>query len=237
MLVRQYFDDASRRTRLLRYRILVALAVMLIFPSLAVAEDDHEPGYSVVSPTTVVITGIAPAAATPFGTTTPISMPSSAIVPTATTMATATPRPPTATVPPPTATATAQLPTATPDPLAGLVMIARGPAAFYGAGYDRGGWEAIIHRHIQYGQVNDNTFAWSPQGYYCVHPDYHLGNILTLQNPRTGKTIQCTVADAVDAGDEALWRSRWKVEMSYAAFTALALNGEANIVTVWVLKD
>jgi len=215
--------------------------MVLIFPSLAVAEDDHQPGYSITPPATAIIPVIVPAPAISPMTGTPAATMTAAVdtvtpIPTIspTVAPTATAHPPTATVPSPTATV--QPPTATPDPLAGLVMIARGPAAFYSPGYDRGGWEAIIHRHIQFGQVNDSTFAWSPQGYYCVHPDYHLGNILTLQNPRTGKTIRCTVADAVDAGDEALWRSRWKVEMSYAAFTALALNQDENVVTVWILK-
>jgi len=158
--------------------------------------------------------------------------------PTATTAPTATTTPvPTATrTPAPTATATATPapPTATPNPTAGLRQIGYGPAAFYDPNYDGGGWDAIIRAQTRYGHVNKDTFVYSPQGYYCVHPDYHLGAIFVLQNPRTGVTIRCTVADAVDRRDESLWRSRWHVEMSYAAFTALGLREGQNLVAVYV---
>lgn len=205
--------------RISRY-VIVALAVMIVFPVLAFAEtaeprdDSREAGYTAPQPSGTPTVALSIQAATPT------------TAPTATHSPTA--------IPP---TATSRPPTATPDPLAGLTIVGRGPAAFYDPNYDRGGWDAIIRTHIRFGQTDSATFAWSSQGYYCVHPDYHLGNILTLQNPRTGVMIRCTVADVVDRGDEALWRSRWKVEMSYAAFTALALNRDENIVTVWVMKS
>lgn len=195
---------------------------------------------------------LSPPPAAPFPSVTPVLPPATAtavttptatatVAPTATKPpSTATVAPPaTATKPPLTATApptappTPRPPTATPGPTAGLQMIGNGPAAFYDPSFDSGGWDAIIRAQIRFGHVDVATFAYSPQGYYCVHPDYRLGAIFVLQNPRTGKTIRCTVADAVDHRDVTLWRSRWHVEMSYAAFTALGLRDGENIVAVY----
>lgn len=166
----------------------------------------------VVTPTATTAT-VAAASATPAPTATAI----------ATKAATPTPRPPTAT----------PSPTATPNPTAGLRQIGYGPAAFYDPSYDQGGWDAIIRRQTEFGNVDTATFAYSPQGYYCVHPDYDLGAVFVLQNPRTGATIRCTVADAVNRYDIPLWRSRWHVEMSYAAFADLGLRDGENLVAVY----
>lgn len=116
----------------------------------------------------------------------------------------------------------------------GLVAYDHGAAAHYAANYDDGEWERIIRRHISWGQHDAATFPYSPEGYYCVHPDFAIGNVLTLSNPRTGVWIRCTIGDAVATQDVRLWRSRWCVEMSWAAFRALSLD-EGNEVVVWVM--
>ncbi len=110
------------------------------------------------------------------------------------------------------------------NPTAGLTPIGEGGAAFYAPGYDNGGWDAIIRTHMRGGQGSPDTFPYSPEGYYCVHPDFVFGNILTLQNIDTGKTIRCTVADAVAPWDQGYWRSHFVIEISYSLFTALGLN-------------
>lgn len=117
---------------------------------------------------------------------------------------------------------------------AGLTPISEGGAAFYSPGYDNGGWDAIIRTHMRGGQGSPTTFPYSPEGYYCVHPDFAFGNILTLQNTDTGKTIRCTVADAVAPQDQGYWRNHFVIEISYSLFTALGLNN-GNHVRVWAL--
>jgi hypothetical protein len=155
--------------------------------------------------------------------------------------ATAAAIPPSPTAAPPTATATAKpkptippTPTKPPNPTDGLTLVGDGGAAFYAPGYDSGGWDAIISTHMRGGQGSPDTFPYSPQGYYCVHPDFVFGNVLTLQNPETGKTLKCTVADAVAPADQPNWRSHIVIEMSYATFTALGLD-QHNHVTVWAM--
>ena len=75
----------------------------------------------------------------------------------------------------------------------------------------------------------------SPQGYYCVHPDFVFGNILTIQNTDTGKTLRCTVADAVAPWDQPFWRSHFAIEISYSLFTDLGLTN-GNHVRVWAMN-
>ncbi|MCA1669747.1 MAG: septal ring lytic transglycosylase RlpA family protein [Thermomicrobia bacterium] len=117
---------------------------------------------------------------------------------------------------------------------AGLTVIGEGGAAFYSPNYDYGGWDAIIRTYMRGGQGNPDTFPYSPEGYYCVHPDFGFGSILTLQNMDTGKTIRCTVADTVAPWDQGYWRSHFVIEISYRLFTALGLDN-GNHVRVWAL--
>lgn len=188
------------------------LAVALLAPFGATAED-HEPD---PPPTPSLTATVAENTAVPATLTIPTATPT---------------KPPT---PQPTATP-APTATAVPKPTDGLTLIGDGPAAYYARAYDQGGWDAIIQTHIGHGQGDAKSFPYSPQGYYCVHPDFVFGNILTLQNPKTGVTIRCTIADAVAPWDVPTWRSRWQVELSTAAFDALGLNG-GNRVTVWAKR-
>jgi hypothetical protein len=124
--------------------------------------------------------------------------------------------------------------TAGKPPEEGLVVYDRGPAAYYSSSYDNGGWASIIARRLAWGQHDRDTFPYSPEGYYCVHPDFVFGNVVTLENPRTGATVQCTIADMVAPADQAHWRSSVVIEVSYRCFRALELN-EGNEVELWVL--
>ena len=116
----------------------------------------------------------------------------------------------------------------------GLVVIDSGSAAFYSQSYDYGGWSRIIQRRIGWGQHDPATYPYSDEGYYCVHPDYVFGNVLTLRNPRTGVTLTCTIGDNVALGDQAVWRRRWVIEVSHVLFVALGLE-YGNTVEVLVL--
>lgn len=158
----------------------------------------------------------------------------------------ATPPPTQPPPPPPTATpsvvpvqvrsvAPPPAPAAPISPTAGLTPIGEGGAAFYSPQYDNGGWDAIIRTHMRDGQGSPDTFPYSPQGYYCVHPDFVFGNILTIQNTDTGETLRCTVADAVAPWDQLFWRSHFAIEISYSLFTDLGLNN-GNHVRVWAMR-
>ncbi len=220
--------------------VFLALCMALLAPMLTGAEDhvpDPIPPDNAVNRAFATVTGSATANAGTLVSTdlTPTAMLTPTVAPTATTL---TLLPPTATIAP-TATPPPATATATTAPASGmttgLTMIGDGAAAYYAAAYDRGGWDAIIRAHLRFGHADAATFPYSPDGYYCVHPDYAFGNVLTLQNPRTGATIRCTVADAVAPGDIPVWRSRWQIELSTAAFDALGLGG-GNRVTVWAKR-
>jgi len=112
----------------------------------------------------------------------------------------------------------------------GLVVYDRGPAVYYSASYDNGGWDHIIASRMAWGEGDPDTFAYSPDGYYCVHPDFDFGNVITLQNARTGQVLRCTVADVVAPGDVANWRRHTTIELSYRAWHALGLAGGNDVV-------
>jgi hypothetical protein len=159
----------------------------------------------------------------------------------AATLAPTQPPPPTPTATPPVvpvqvrSVASPPAPVTPANPTAGLTVVGEGGAAFYSPQYDNGGWDVIIHTHMRGGQGNSDTFPYSPEGYYCVHPDFVFGNILTIQNTDTGKTLRCTVADAVAPWDQPFWRSHFVIETSYSLFTDLGLT-TGNHVRVWALQ-
>jgi len=95
-----------------------------------------------------------------------------------------------------------------------------GPAAYYSASFDNGGWDAIIAKRIAWGQIDPDTFAYSPDGYYCVSPDHDLGDRLAVFNAITGAGVVCTVADVVAPRDVSHWRASVVIEVSWAAFVA-----------------
>jgi hypothetical protein len=113
----------------------------------------------------------------------------------------------------------------------GLTAIDSGAAAFYGPGWDGAGWDRIRRTQAaNHGLSPDQVY--DPDGWYCVRPGFGIGDVLTIRNENTGATGTCVVADMVAPGDQAVWWSRWVVEMSYAAFHGLGLD-EGNFVSVW----
>ena len=76
--------------------------------------------------------------------------------------------------------------------------------------------------------------GWSvdPNGFYCVHPGYKVGQRLRLV--ANGVTLDCTIGDTVQAQHLAMWQSRWAIEMSWDTFAALGLPGR-NSVEVFAL--
>lgn len=102
-----------------------------------------------------------------------------------------------------------------------LRLVGGGRAAFYAPGYSVAWWVYTLQRQASWGNAVAN---WSPDpnGYYCVNPDFRPGQ--RLQLTANGVTLWCTIGDAVSTWDQASWRARWVVELSYNTFQALRLN-------------
>lgn len=128
----------------------------------------------------------------------------------------------------------AQFANASPDLFEGRTaepstwVVGTGPAAYYSPSYTVAWWENTLQRHASWGNAVPG-WAPDPNGYYCVHPDFRPGQRLRLS--ANGVTLWCTIGDAVAPWDEAAWRARWAVELSYPTFTALGLH-HSNVVTV-----
>jgi hypothetical protein len=106
-----------------------------------------------------------------------------------------------------------------------------GAAAFYASGYDVAWWERTMYLYEGWGNA---VSGWSvdPNGFYCVHPGYKVGQRLRLV--ANGVTLDCTIGDTVQAQHLALWQSRWAIEMSWDTYAALGLPG-SNSVEVFAL--
>jgi hypothetical protein len=115
---------------------------------------------------------------------------------------------------------------------ASATRIGAGAAAYYASGYDRAWWDRTLQLHVGWGNSVGN-WSLDPNGFYCVNPDYRPGTRLRLV--ANGLTLDCTVGDSVQSFDEAMWRSRWAVEMSWDTFQALGLAG-SNVVQVFVVR-
>lgn len=107
-----------------------------------------------------------------------------------------------------------------------------GGGAFYDAGFDVAWWENTMARYSSWGGA---VPGWSvdPNGFYCVHPGYQVGQRLRLV--ANGVTLDCTIGDTVQQQDLAVWQSRWAIEMSWNTFAALGLSGN-NSVEVFALR-
>jgi len=116
----------------------------------------------------------------------------------------------------------------------GLTMINSGAAAYYAAGYDGAGWDRI-RRITAANTGQDASAVYDRDGYYCVKIGFSPGNLLTLRNPTTGRSARCMVADTNAPQDNAVWLSRWVVEVSFNLFQYLGLN-ERNSVEVYVME-
>ena len=111
--------------------------------------------------------------------------------------------------------------------------IGEGRAAHYSPSYDTAWWEGAMSRHASWGNAVD-TWQVDPQGFYCVHPDYFVGERLKLE--ANERVLECTIGDRVAEPHQLGWRSRWAVELSWSAFTALGLDRN-NEVAVSYLGD
>lgn len=107
-----------------------------------------------------------------------------------------------------------------------------GPAAFYSASYDGGGWERIYWLQASWGNQAPGASGPSPYGYHCVHADINqVGVPLVLS--ANGITITCITADTVQEAHKWQWREKWAIELSWTAFVALGLQNN-NYVEVYL---
>jgi len=101
-----------------------------------------------------------------------------------------------------------------------------GAAAYYASGYDVAWWERTMYLYQSWGNAYP---GWSvdPNGFYCVHPGYKVGQRIRLV--ANGVTLDCTVGDTVQQQHLAMWQSRWAIEMSWDTFVALGLPGNNRV--------
>ncbi|MFW6074770.1 MAG: transglycosylase SLT domain-containing protein [Chloroflexota bacterium] len=100
-------------------------------------------------------------------------------------------------------------------------FLGEGRVAYYGASYTPEWWEGAMERHASWGNAVED-WEYDPNGYYCVHPDYYVGELMRVE--ANGVTIVCTIGDRVAEPHHTSWRSRWALEMNWDAFTALELD-------------
>jgi hypothetical protein len=133
---------------------------------------------------------------------------------------------------PPASTPTPVPPVETPAPPAPPTTTGRdlgtGRAAYYSASYDVAWWERTMRLYDSWGSAVKG-WQYDPNGHYCVHPDFKVGQRLQLE--ANGVTLTCTIGDTVQAAHVASWRSKWVVELSWHTFQALGLD-KKNTVTV-----
>lgn len=110
-------------------------------------------------------------------------------------------------------------------------MIGEGPAAYYRASYDAAFWREAMRKHAGWGNAIEN-WKPDPNDFYCVHPDFLVGERLRLV--ANGVTLECTIGDRVATPHQAQWRAKWAVEMNWPLFVALGLD-KNNKVQVYYL--
>jgi hypothetical protein len=109
-----------------------------------------------------------------------------------------------------------------------LYFVGAGPAAHYGQeAFPVERMEEILMLHASWGGAIDD-WEFDPNGYYCVHPDFIVGERLHLTAPN-GDTFWCTIADYVAQGDRAYWRGRWAIEVNWDLFEAMGIPYEQTI--------
>lgn len=107
-------------------------------------------------------------------------------------------------------------------------FLGTGAAAYYSASYDVAWWQRTMHLYESWGSAVSG-WQYDPNGYYCVHPAYRVGQRLHLS--ANGVTLTCTIGDAVASHHVSGWYAKWVVEMSWPTFKALGLDRN-NVVTV-----
>jgi len=106
-----------------------------------------------------------------------------------------------------------------------------GPAAYYRASYDAAFWHNAMRLHAGWGNAIDD-WKHDPNEYYCVHPDFLVGERLRLV--ANDRVLDCTIGDRVAVPHQAQWRAKWAVEMNWPLFVALGLD-KNNVVEVYYL--
>jgi hypothetical protein len=122
-------------------------------------------------------------------------------------------------------------PPAAPEvPTAGQpgTFVGTGAAAYYSPSYNVAWWERTMRLYDSWGTAIQG-WRYDPNGYYCVHPGYRVGQRLHLS--ANGVTITCTIGDTVQSHHVSGWYAKWAVELNWPAFEALGLN-KRNVVTV-----
>lgn len=112
-------------------------------------------------------------------------------------------------------------------------LVGEGRVAYYDPSYDVAWWANAMSLHAGWGNAVE---GWQPDpnGFYCVHPDYKIGERLKVE--ANGRVLECTIGDAVAGPHQIAWRSRWTLEMSWPTFQALGLD-RANHAVVYYLGD
>lgn len=129
---------------------------------------------------------------------------------------------------PPAPPATPEPPAAPETPATPGASLGTGAAAYYSPSYDVAWWERTMRLYESWGTAVAG-WQYDPNGYYCVHPAYRVGQRLQLS--ANGVTITCTIGDAVQAQHVSNWYAKWVVELSWPTFKALGLD-KKNVVTV-----
>jgi hypothetical protein len=122
-----------------------------------------------------------------------------------------------------------QPPAPAPPPDAdGLYFVGAGEAAHYGReAFPVERMERIMNLHASWGGAIDG-WEYDPNGYYCVHPNYIVGERLHLTAPN-GETFWCTIADYVAMEHREQWWSRWAIEVNWDLFEAMGIPYQQTI--------
>lgn len=110
-------------------------------------------------------------------------------------------------------------------------LIGEGAAAHYSESYDVAWWEHTMGLHASWGNAVD-TWQADPNGFYCVHPDYLIGERLKLE--ANDRVLECTIGDRVAVPHQIAWRAKWAVELSYPTFLALGLDRNNDVVVSYL---
>ncbi|TVR74482.1 MAG: hypothetical protein EA415_05560 [Sphaerobacteraceae bacterium] len=109
-----------------------------------------------------------------------------------------------------------------------LYWVGAGRAAHYGQEtFPVERMEHIMQLHVSWGNAIDD-WEFDPNGYYCVHPDFIIGERLHLTAPN-GETFWCTIADSVAQQDLTNWRANWGIEVNWDLFEAMGIPYEQRI--------
>lgn len=107
-------------------------------------------------------------------------------------------------------------------------FIGEGHVAYYSPSYTPDWWARTMGLHAGWGNAVE---GWQPDpnGFYCVHPDYLIGEVMKVE--ANGRVIECTIGDMVAVPHQISWRAHWVLEMNWNAFKALGLdrNNQARV--------